>query len=475
MGGKQSSRQQQPEQYRLTEEQPTAAATSETPAATTGAAKPPAQETFKTYDVVISSTSDDKDTQLVSLIKGALESASVPCYSRADKSEAAAKEVGKFLVDAKVLIFVVSEHASKCGACQDQVSLAYISNKPILAVSEGERKQLLPSFQVGMKLTLQSLHWSVLQSGSDGDPHKLTEFVELIQAQLTNPTVVEQVEVVQTSVVGSAAPHHSTRRGGRLNTKLRAQSTALDMGETKETEFSGTNFWERNFPDLEDVAWFRFQQAFLTDYESKLAGLFDEDNIPWLLEMIKKEMFAGADKITKQKFLEARGDSKERNAFWKTVSQVAIEQFNMKEVFNMKSSVRLTAIERLSQFQSPAVIESLMTLLNDNDPNVRAVAAISLGRTGTTKEWVVDALIELLKDSDRIVRQSACLSLGAMKAVKAVPHIGNIWRNDFISVVRNAARTALEKMDVPEAKEVLKVTKILEEEIEKLEGGHTNV
>ena len=35
-------------------------------------------------------------------LAGALESASVPCYSRADKSEAAAKEVGKFLVDAKV-------------------------------------------------------------------------------------------------------------------------------------------------------------------------------------------------------------------------------------------------------------------------------------------------------------------------------------------------------------------------------------
>ena len=81
-----------------------------------------------------------------------------------------------------------------------------------------------------------------------------------------------------------------------------------------------------------------------------IKGLFDEDNIPWLLEMIKKEMFAGADKITKEKFLEARGDSKERNAFWKTVSQVAIEQFNMKEVFNMKSSVRLTAIERLCEF-----------------------------------------------------------------------------------------------------------------------------
>lgn len=68
-----------------------------------------------------------------------------------------------------------------------------------------------------------------------------------------------------------------------------------------------------------------------------------------------------------------------------------------------------------------------MVLLEDEDPNVRAVAAISLGRTGCTDAKVVDKLIGLLKDSDRIVRQSACLSLGAMKAVKAIPHIGNIW------------------------------------------------
>ena len=38
-------------------------------------------------------------------------------------------------------------------------------------------------------------------------------------------------------------------------------------------------------------------------------------------------------------------------------------------------------------------------------------------------------------------------------------------RNDFISVVRNAARTALENMNIPEAEDVLKVTKVLEDEI----------
>ncbi len=68
-----------------------------------------------------------------------------------------------------------------------------------------------------------------------------------------------------------------------------------------------------------------------------------------------------------------------------------------------------------------------MKLLDDIDPNVRAVAAICLGRTGCTEEKVVDKLISLLKDGDRIVRQSTCLSLGSIKAVKAIPHIGNIW------------------------------------------------
>ena len=48
-------------------------------------------------------------------------------------------------------------------------------------------------------------------------------------------------------------------------------------------------------------------------------------------------------------------------------------------------------------------------------------------------------------------------------------------RNDFISVVRNAARTALENMKIPEAQQVLSVTKILEEEIAALEGSQADV
>ena len=48
-------------------------------------------------------------------------------------------------------------------------------------------------------------------------------------------------------------------------------------------------------------------------------------------------------------------------------------------------------------------------------------------------------------------------------------------RNDFISVVRDAARTALERMEVPEAEEVLKVTRVLEDEIKQLQGSIVQV
>ena len=33
-------------------------------------------------------------------------------------------------------------------------------------------------------------------------------------------------------------------------------------------------FWDRNFPTDDEVPWFRFQQAFLTDYEAQLSGRY---------------------------------------------------------------------------------------------------------------------------------------------------------------------------------------------------------
>lgn len=75
------------------------------------------------------------------------------------------------------------------------------------------------------------------------------------------------------------------------------------------------------------MPWFRFQQAFLVDYDSQLKGtyvmcsviwsscnfktfvhpgLFPEDQIPWLLDMLQNDIFGGADAISKDHFYQVR-------------------------------------------------------------------------------------------------------------------------------------------------------------------------
>ena len=79
-------------------------------------------------------------------------------------------------------------------------------------------------------------------------------------------------------------------------------------------------------------------------------GLFTEDQVPWLLDMLKNDVFGGAEKISRDHFMTIRGESPDKNAFWRQVSQIAVEKFNMQEVFNMRSTVRLTAIEKLCEW-----------------------------------------------------------------------------------------------------------------------------
>ena len=74
------------------------------------------------------------------------------------------------------------------------------------------------------------------------------------------------LETVTVSEVHSSG---ASRRRARINTKLRSQGSG-SFEETVDTT-KGT-FFDRNFPGETEVAWFKFQQAFLTDYEAQLTG-----------------------------------------------------------------------------------------------------------------------------------------------------------------------------------------------------------
>ena len=74
-----------------------------------------------------------------------------------------------------------------------------------------------------------------------------------------------------------------------------------------------------------------------------------DDSTSWLLGMLHDDVFGGTAKISKDHFMQVRGDSKEKHIFWEVVSQIAAEKLSMKEVFDMQSTVRLTAVENLGE------------------------------------------------------------------------------------------------------------------------------
>ena len=149
------------------------------------------------------------------------------------------------------------------------------------------------------KLTLQSLHWALFEKPEEHEAN-CRSFIQLIQEQLSlqgvssGPTVCESLandpftcslslslslslhSLLPYLQRVSPAPGEASidksrtiiRRGGRLNTKLRAQTTIKDIGVEENID----TFWDRNFPEEDEVPWYKFQQGFLKDYEAQLTG-----------------------------------------------------------------------------------------------------------------------------------------------------------------------------------------------------------
>ena len=70
-------------------------------------------------------------------------------------------------------------------------------------------------------------------------------------------------------------------------------------------------------------------------------------------------------------------------------------------------------------------------------------------------------LIEALSDDDRLVREAACLGLAKLKCVEATGAILDLYRNDAISNVRQAATVALCAIGGPEAEQAVQRTSVL--------------
>ncbi|CAD5125335.1 DgyrCDS13574 [Dimorphilus gyrociliatus] len=374
-------------------------------------------------------------------------------------------KIGQAILDATCFISLLSEKTVESKYCQDELALAYISKKPIFPVALEQPRNLFNKMDVGMKLQLARFEWRLFLEEEDYESNlfslasKIKSVLQTEVADFNAPS--QHMEPVQNQ---PSLRRHPSR------TSIRPIKVDKEPKEY-ENKVSNESFWEKNFKGRNYIKWDpEFEEAFLKDVDKALNNMIESKDQKWLLNILKRELEVADNggRVVKENYDHFCTINEEECPFWTCVQEQAIESYTIREVFNMESTVRVEAIENLGKFRSKAVMEALLDLLYDSDNNVRTVAAISLAKTGSNEEKVIKALIKCLSDKDRLVRESGCLSLGRLKAKQAISSLVLLWRNDFISSVRDAAAYALKEIGGEDAEEAMRITNILAQEIRTL-------
>lgn len=397
------------------------------------------------YDVTITHSARDKGFS--EQVFQALTGQGAKCFL--DEAE---KQSGPPLASGGTLVWVLSQHSVGSNYCCDRIALAYIANVLIIPVYLEKAEGLKEKLEFGTKLVLQSVKW---YDCTEEDHHaeriaSIADQVAQKKAKAANPT--------ENPEVNEQLKHVSNRHKPVFQVTL-------------ETD-PNYDFWAIKLGDADSVPWFRFEKSILEEFDEELKGQFAEEQIAWLLKTLKKEIFYDSDQASKKDFLGFTGGNPGKDYLNKRILSLVTEKLAMIDVFSMKSTVRLQAIDNLTKFSTPAVMQSLAELLAEEDANVRTVACITLGKLGKAgvelAPGTMDSLMRILGDKDRLVREAACITLGRLKANQAVPTLVNIWRNDFIHTVRVAASNALKQMDSEQANEAVYLTEKLLSEVKAL-------
>lgn len=412
-------------------------------------------------------------------------------------------KIGEAIIDAKFFICILSERAVRSKYCRDEVALAYVSNTAIFPVNLQPRDQLLPLMDTGLKLQLANYNWTSLtdtgtrqenirnlvstmeaelddlrepsaEEGSGALPSSAS--LEDVGRSVTSPGDVTVTLQTGVSVTGGESPIQSPVSEGEAPEfskpmmRLRERNRAVMTLQGDDVSgITPDQFWTEHFGVVDHVIWDRFTSAFLEVFQKPVQETFTSEDQQQLLDILKRELEVDDEgRIFKYQLLAFCSIHGDTSTLWARVHEQARESFAMREVFNMDSSVRVEAIENLGKFRSAVVIDALRDLLTDPDANVRAVATVSLSRTNANDPVTIRHILRTLNDKDRLVREAGCLALGHLKARQAISKLSHLWRNDVISHVREAAAVALRQLGGQEVEDVMRVTKVLAEEIRSL-------
>ena len=398
------------------------------------------------YDVMISYSHQDMD--LMRFVLKSLRDGGLAVWVDQEGLKAGVdflSKIGQAIVDSTCFLQILTPASVVSKYCRDELSLAYISNKSIHVLCNADKDDLFEKMDFGQKLTLA--------------PYK-SGFVDVSGLRLKKTQMDYMCDQIKSKI--QKAKDTEEQKDARFLHTREKQLKSNDMRPEK--------YWEKYFGKKETLTWEQFIETFIQHFGSVLQTTVPKEEQEWLLTVFEKEL-CDEDKYGQVSLSDLMrfclSGTTDTHCVWESVERYAREQIAIKGVFTIDSSVRLDAIENLGKFKSPAVQEALLDLLKDPDPNVRSVAALSVARVSLEGDElkIATRVARLLKDRDRLVRESACVALGRMKAQNKVSDLVNVWRNDVISVVRDAAYLALELIGGEEAAEAIYVTNVLSEEI----------
>ena len=375
------------------------------------------------------------------------------------------ENIGSAIIGCQIFLFLLTKDSVSSKFCQDEVSLARISDKQILPITYCNVREVMEEMDSGMRLVLSCVQWVCLKDGEGEEKNDQVIVDNLALLQNKNGCEMERM-------TSFSATYSIDDVVNKAKTFKRSESVLYKRG-----------FWARNFPDQDEVELKDILKAIKKDYSYDYKNIFVKDS--WVLGTLGLWCFDFPDNthtsVTKEQyntFIFPAGNPntlpEDADMFWARCKDGFSIRLSMHEVFDENSSVRFDSIKNLGKIKSARVLTALYKLLRNPDPNIRAIACIALANSGDTSSLGISKIIYLLDDKDRLVRESACLSLARYKQpegkawVNPVPKILSVWRDDPISDVRNAALKALETIGSEEAMEGMLVLKVLQAEIKQL-------
>lgn len=438
-------------------------------------AAPQRHDSGKQKDLMISYSHADKEIMMK--IRDALEQNGISVWVDVSGLQAGVdflSKIGEAIIDCKLFLSLLSASSVKSKYVQDELALAYVSNRSIFPVALEEQSKLKPLMDTGMKLQLARYEWTWLGR----DVNSFNENFEVLLKKLKDDLINQQAE----KEVESKKDEEKTGQESSGRPPLERQDTRHKLNEKRKTPRSDSSvgvdlmevdqFWRENIGSTEETDWDKFVQCFKSFYSEVLNNIMSTEEQDWLMGILKRELeveeLDGKEIVYKFNIMAFCNIDGQYQPLWDRVKEQASESLAMGKVFDMDSTVRVEAIENLGKFRSAAVIDALRDLLADQDANVRAVATISLARTEAKDPVTIKFLMKTLNDKDRLVREAGCLALGHLQAKQAVNKLLHMWRNDVISHVREAANVALGQIGGSEVEKAMKVTQVLADEIRKL-------